>query len=529
MEGGSTRGSRAGSRAGKTRASAERAELRVMVRRAAWLALFGFAAFALLDLYLIEMLYPAARVGRVIVYRGAGVALLGAFVVWSRGEERSAGALHASISIAFALSCACMGLLGAELGGLDTDYAYGLAFYYGGTAAIVPAPWRRTLAYLVPAHVVFFGVLGLAVALDPGLAGQWRDGRVVAQLSVGFLVTAALLVFSTVSGHLLYTSRRQLYQARRLGRYRLATPLGEGGMNEVWLARDDTLQRDVALKLLRDAPGVEDDRWARFEREAQVASTLTSPHTIKIYDYGTADDGIAYIAMEHLRGLDLDAIVVGWGPLDVRRATHLVKQACLSLAEAHEHGLVHRDVKPANLFALSTAGNEDFLKVLDFGVVRELNAPAADATREGKMVGTPAFMAPEQFLGPDLAPAADVYALGATFYFLLTGSVPFDVEGDASLWRAHSTLPVVPPSLRRGEPVPLALEAVIARCLAKNPIDRYENCSALARALDEVTEVEAWAPAEAQRFWTESRAHPPPQRTGTPSSVRTAIERGRSA
>jgi serine/threonine-protein kinase len=145
------------------------------------------------------------------------------------------------------------------------------------------------------------------------------------------------------------------------------------------------------------------------------------------------------------------------------------------------------------------------------------------------MVGTPAFMAPEQFIGPDLTPAADVYALGATFYFLLTGSVPFDVEGDASLWRAHATLPVVPPSLRRGEQVPLALEAVIARCLAKNPIDRYENCSALARALDEVTEVEAWPAPEAQQFWTESRALPPPQRRGTPSSVRTAIERTRNA
>jgi serine/threonine-protein kinase len=233
--------------------------------------------------------------------------------------------------------------------------------------------------------------------------------------------------------------------------------------------------------------------------------------------------------MEHLRGLDLDAVVAGWGPLDVRRACHFVKQACLSLAEAHERGLVHRDVKPGNLFALSTPGNEDFLKVLDFGVVRELNAPPADATREGKMVGTPAFMAPEQFMSGDITPAADVYALGATMYFLLTGGVPFDADGDASLWRAHATQPVVPPSLRRGEPVPLALEAVIARCLAKNPIDRYVDCAALARALDEVTEVEPWQPQEAHRFWTEARIHPMPVRHGTPSSVRTAIDRARSS
>jgi serine/threonine-protein kinase len=292
-------------------------------------------------------------------------------------------------------------------------------------------------------------------------------------------------------------------------------------MNEVWLARDESLDREVALKILRDAPGVDDDRWIRFEREAQVASTLTSPHTIKIFDYGASDDGVAYIAMEHLRGLDLDAIVAGWGPLEVERAVHFARQACLSLAEAHEHGLVHRDVKPGNLFALSSPGNEDFVKVLDFGVVRELNAPPADLTRDGKMVGTPAFMAPEQFLGGAVTPAADVYAMGATLYFLLTARAPFDVEGDAKLWRAHSTLPVVPPSMRRGAPVPSELEAVIARCLAKHPIDRYPDCAALLRALDDVTTPRAWTHNDGHRFWTEARMHPPPARGPNRSSVRT--------
>ena len=277
-----------------------------------------------------------------------------------------------------------MALLGAQLGGLDTDYVYGLAFFYGGTAAVIPSPWRRTLTLLVPAHVAFFGVLALAVTVDPRWSWQWHEQGALAELGVGALFTTALLAFSTVSGHLLWASRKQLYEARRLGRYRLTSPLGEGGMNEVWLARDEALRRDVALKVLRAAPGVGDDRWVRFEREAQVASTLTSPHTIKIFDYGASDDGIAYIAMERLRGLDLDAMVDAWGPLAVPRAVHFTRQACLSLAEAHEHGLVHRDVKPGNLFALSTSGDEDFLKVLDFGVVRELGAPAADADLRGR-------------------------------------------------------------------------------------------------------------------------------------------------
>jgi eukaryotic-like serine/threonine-protein kinase len=507
-----------GSRGGRSRATADLVELHQMVRRAAIVALCSFVVFALFDVYLYEILFPAARLARVFAFRAVGVVALIGFVTWSFRPERSERALVAATSAMFAGTVALVALMGTELGGLDTDYTYGLAFYYGGTAAIVPSPWRRTLVMLAPSHVVYFAVLTAGVALEPAHAWQWQDRVAVAELSVGALITTALLAFFTVSSHLLWTSRRQLNAARRLGRYRLTSPLGEGGMNEVWLARDDTLHREVALKILRDAPGLTDDRWVRFEREAQVASTLVSPHTIKIHDYGASDDGVAYIAMEYLRGLDLDGVVAGWGPLDVRRAVHFVKQACLSLGEAHARGLVHRDVKPGNLFALSTPGHEDFLKVLDFGVVRELHAAPADVTQEGKMIGTPAFMAPEQFAGGEVTAAADVYAVGATLYFLLTGSAPFEVEGDARLWRAHATQPVAPPSERRGAPVPVALEAVIARCLAKHPVDRYPDCAALAAALDQVTEVEPWSAGDAHQFWAEARLRPPPARLGSPTS-----------
>jgi len=509
------------SRGGRGRAAADRAELHDAVRQAAIVATVGFGAFVFLDVYLHALLFPDSHLGRLLGLRAAGTLVLVGFLVWSRGADRSRTALVAATSCAFAVSCAFMAILGGELGGLDTDYTYGLAFFYGGTAAVIPSPWRRTLVLLIPAHIAFFSALAIVVTIDPHWSWQWHEQGALAELGVGLLFTTALLAFSSVSGQLLWASRKQLYEARRLGRYRLTSPLGEGGMNEVWLARDDALRRDVALKVLRAAPGIGDDRWVRFEREAQVASTLTSPHTIKIFDYGASDDGIAYIAMEHLRGLDLDAMVDTWGPLAIGRAIHYTRQACLSLAEAHERGLVHRDVKPGNLFALSSAGEEDFLKVLDFGVVRELGAPAADLTSEGVMVGTPVFMAPEQFTGGDVTPASDVYALGATLYFMLTATPPFDVQGDTKLWRAHTAAPVVPPSLRRGEPVPAALEAVVARCLAKHPVDRYVDCRALLGALDDLGDdgLEPWTRVEAQRWWTEARLAPRHQRHPTPSAV----------
>jgi len=489
------------------RSPEEIAEHRRALRVAAVVAVTGYAAFTVVDLYLHYMVYPRSDVVRILALRTAGALCLAMDVLWVRNDRRSLRSAHTGMVICFSLSAALTAGMATQFGGLTSPYSHGLAFYYGGWAALVPSPWRRTVAVLVPIHLSYFAVLTGLITADPELAAQWSSRVDVSTFSVHLILESAMLAFATVSGHLLWSSRRQLAEARKLGRYRLTTPLGRGAMGEVWLAHDDALDRDVALKILRATPAVRDVIWLRFEREAHAASALTSPHTIKIFDYGASDDGVAYIAMEYLRGMDLHAMVRRHGPLDVRRVVHFARQACRSLGEAHRGRLVHRDVKPANLFALSGADQEDFVKVLDFGLVREPDS-VADGAPDSAMIGTPQFMAPEQFLGGECTPAADIYAMGATLYFLLTGSLPFDADGDAELWRRHASAPVVPPSQRRGSPVPAALEAIVARCLAKHPVDRYPDGAALGEALDDLPEVPAWTDAEARDWWADLRLGP---------------------
>ncbi|MCE9571582.1 MAG: serine/threonine protein kinase [Deltaproteobacteria bacterium] len=503
----------------RTRPDPDRAALQQGIRRLATVGLVGYAAFAMLDVLLELTLYPDAPRAWIGAGRGLGVVTIATWAWWARRGAPTVRAMVVATAICYAVSGALVGGMAAHFGGLDSIYVAGVAFYYVGTAALLPSPWRRCLAMLLPLQLATFAGQLVVVAASARWSGQFAERAPVIHAMVNGLFTAGLLAFSVGISHLLWVSRRQLFEARRLGRYRLTSPIGAGGMNEVWLARDSALGRDVALKILRAVPGASDDRWLRFEREAQVASTLSSPHSIKIFDYGASDDGIAYIAMEYLRGADLDYLVGGWGPLAVGRTLHFARQACLSLADAHQRGLVHRDVKPGNLFALASSGDEDFLKVLDFGVVRA-SGPAM-VTREGTTVGTPEFMAPEQFLGGDVSPASDVYALGATIYFMLTGVPPFDVVGDATLWRAHASAPVVPIGRRRGHEVPMDLEAIVSRCLAKHPVDRFRDAAALGAALDAITEIPPWTPADARAAWAETRTRAPYRREGRGAAVTT--------
>jgi serine/threonine-protein kinase len=308
------------------------------------------------------------------------------------------------------------------------------------------------------------------------------------------------------------TISRLRRQAERVGPYRLVRRLGQGAMGVVWEARHDLLRRPTAVKLL--APGTEGERaLARFEREVQLTAGLTHPSTIAIYDYGRTRDGVFYYAMELLRGINLLQLVGIDGPLPAPRVVHLLRQACGALAEAHQAGLIHRDVKPANLMVCIQGGIPDFLKVLDFGLVKEIGSidrepegRAPDAPRDaglsqdGSLLGTPLYMAPEAMSDPaTLDLRADLFALGSVGYFLLTGSSPFPGRTAIEVFAMEKKGPV-PVSQAAPRPVPIGLADVIGRCLS---FDRQERPSG-AEELDAMLEgcgAGTWSREDAQAWW----------------------------
>ena len=237
--------------------------------------------------------------------------------------------------------------------------------------------------------------------------------------------------------------RRQVFEARSLGRYRLTRRLGAGGMGEVWLAHHAALKRDVAVKILRPgAEGHTPGSIARFEREVRATAELVHPNTVRVFDYGVTDDGLQYYAMELLSGVDMATLVEREGALPPARALLLIGQASRALAEAHDHGIVHRDIKPENLFVTSLGGEPDFVKVLDFGIAK-VSAGDTTMTSAGSVLGTPAFISPEVATGLPADARSDVYALGAVLYFLLSGCRPFEAASIGAMLVAHISEPPV--------------------------------------------------------------------------------------
>jgi serine/threonine-protein kinase len=219
-----------------------------------------------------------------------------------------------------------------------------------------------------------------------------------------------------------------------------------------------------------------------------------------VYDYGRAADGTFYYVMEYVSGLTLDGVVARSGPLPPGRVVHVLRQVCGALAEAHALGLVHRDVKPGNVMLCRLGGRADVAKLLDFGLVYEAGPADARLTQPGGMMGTPAYMSPEQAKGADVGPASDLYAVGAVGYFLLTGRPPFGGTNALELLHAHLTAPVLPPSAA-GPAVPADLEAVILRCLAKDPVGRFPTAAALDAALAGCGCAGGWSESDAAEWW----------------------------
>jgi eukaryotic-like serine/threonine-protein kinase len=381
------------------------------------------------------------------------------------------------------------------------------------------AVWLVAFALLVPATHGKNVLATVATALmDPlGLTVSFALGSPVppALVVAGmFLPTAIAAVAAIVGSRVVSELSEQAGRAQELGSYRLVALLGRGGMGEVWRAEHRMLARDAAIKLVRggtDASGRE--MMARFEREAKATAALRSPHTVQLYDFGRSDDGAFYYVMELLEGFTLDEIVRRFGPLPAGRVVHLLRQVCHSLAEAHAAGLVHRDVKPGNIFVCRYGGDPDFVKVLDFGLVKTLAASAADLTQAGLLAGTPAYMPPEMALGRAVDGRTDLYALGAVGYTLLTGLPVFDRKTALETIHDHASTPPVPPSKRVATPVPPELERVLLDCLAKEPDARPENARVLDARLAEIVLAEPWSREQAERWWSRNGAAAIPVKT----------------
>ena len=398
--------------------------------------------------------------------------------------------------------------------------------YYQDTGLITMLTW-------VPAIVIMFPLIMpgpprrmLAAAITS--AGMGPFGLLVLQLTgkvdvgdgSGYVPAAAgsifAVVFAYMGARVIYGLGREVAAARALGSYQLEEKLGEGGMGEVWRATHRLLARPAAIKLIRPSlagsatTGVSEEARQRFEREAKVIASLRSPHTVNLFDFGVSNDGAFYYAMELLDGLDADSLIRRFGPVPAERAVYLLRQVCHSLTEAESRGLIHRDIKPSNIFVCRYGEDYDFVKVLDFGIVKtrhDATGLGQALTRETVIHGTPAFMAPEQALGGDqLDGRADIYAVGCVAYWLLTGHLVFTADTPSALLLQHIQTPAPAPSIRTELPIPATLDRIVLSCLAKSPDDRPQSARELSRLLDEVDGVGAWTEERCREWW--GRHHP---------------------
>ena len=291
-----------------------------------------------------------------------------------------------------------------------------------------------------------------------------------------------------------------------LGLYRLMEKLGEGGMGEVWRARHQLLARPCAIKLIKPEllgeSGRADAVISRFHLEATTIARLTSPNTVRLYDFGVSETGSFYFVMELLSGMDLSSLVQRFGPLPPERVVSILRQACRSLGEAHSAGLLHRDIKPQNLFLCRLGIDFDIVKVLDFGLVKSLDESATQLTAVGTLTGTPAYMPPERVVGTPADERSDLYSLGCVGYWMLTGQPVFTGEPLAVMVHHARTAPKRPSALAPA-PIPERLEQIIMSCLEKAPEKRPTSAIDLWQQLGEVPLTEAWTPQRAQVWWLE--------------------------
>jgi len=450
--------------------------------------------------------------GAIDTIAAIGVAIsLGTFL-YARRKDRDPAFLM-DLALAYMVACAaCIGLmihLGPPTGSLMDarpmiTWTPPVILIF---AALMPAsPWKMAVAGFVAASM---DPLGMVLGQAEGVYHFGPLYRAFLMHYPNYLLLGVAVVISQVVTRL----GKEVAKEREMGSYRLGELLGRGGMGEVYRATHRMLARPAAIKLIHPEVLAAQDRRnaglavARFKREADAAAKLRSPHTVELYDFGETEDGTLYFVMELLEGMDLETLVRKEGPLPQQRVIHILREVCDSLEEAHASGLVHRDIKPANLHVGRVGLKHDFVKVLDFGLVKSVLPASEDsmATAAGLTPGTPAYLAPEMALGEHCDGRADLYALGCVAYYLLTGQLVFQAANGLQMITKHIQEVPVPPSQRTELDVAPELDRVVLACLAKKPEDRPQSASELDRMLSEI-EIEPWSEEAATQWW---RTHQP--------------------
>jgi hypothetical protein len=381
-------------------------------------------------------------------------------------------------------------------GGVASPYSTGILTIMIARGSVLFGPFSSGILRFGAPVAAYMSVFAIAAATNARVAAQFANARASALFiaSLVFMITAWALL--TAGGHVVWTYRRQVIEARSIGRYRLRRRIGRGGMGEVWEAYDGTLRRPVALKLLRpervDAIAIE-----RFEREARATAELTHPNTIRVTDFGVSDDGLWYYAMELLEGRTLRDSVQEQGALPPAVVAHYGSRIARALAEAHARGVVHRDVSPSNIFIAMMGGEADIPKLLDFGIVRRLQTQGPDLTGTGLLIGTPGYIAPEVIEGKPADARSDLYALGATLYFAVTGRHPYNVGSVTAVMGRQIAEEAVPIS-QRAPGVPAAMTDMIMKCLRRTPRDRPSSADEVAHALEQLSSIREAAGAESK-------------------------------
>ena len=388
----------------------------------------------------------------------------------------------------FGVSSYAVATMTLVIGGIDSPYFVGTLVVMVAQAAFFAQPWRRAIVQVIATASAYPVMAIVGIFLSGENARDWADPAIRATYVLYCSNIVLLAAFACFASHLAWSMRRRIFESRSVGRYRLERLIGAGGMGEVWAAYHHGLKRQVAVKLLK--LGDQSARSIlRFEREVAATSQLSHPNTIRVFDFGVTEDSICYYAMELLVGCDLADLVAQEGPLVPARAVHLVVQAARALAEAHRKGIHHRDLKPENLFVTSDGLQSDFVKLLDFGIAKQLGSDET-VTAAGAIIGTPAYISPEGARGRPTDARSDVYSLGAVFYFALSGHPPFDAATVELLLIKHMTepAPILP------DRVPPEVQSIVFRCLEKDPSQRFADAQELLAALTRCESANGWQP-----------------------------------